>query len=405
MTTETKESTPKRPRLDSGDRVRDLRIRKIQAVTPPQLLLEQFSLPADVSLFVESKRLAASNILHGKGDDRLIVIVGPCSIHDCAAGLEYANKLHSEAERLKDDLLIIMRVYFEKPRTTIGWRGLINDPDLDNTYHINKGLKIARGLLLEINKIGVPVGCEFLDSMFPQYIADLVTWGAIGARTNESQLHRELASGLSMPIGFKNGTGGDVQIAVDACKTSNFPHSFLGITKQGVSAICHSMGNEDTHVILRGGSGGPNYSKESVQSTGEKLRKATIGTSIIVDCSHGNSCKDFRKQKDVCKEVCDQVRGGERVIAGVMIESNMSEGSQSVDRVVQSCGAELNDHAGSNNSNGVTQWESSQSRKILDQLTYGVSITDGCIGWEETQKLLQELADSVKARRSLNVKS
>jgi len=244
--------------------------------------------------------------------DRLIVIVGPCSIHDVNSGLEYAKKLSLQAERHKNDLLIIMRVYFEKPRTTVGWKGLINDPDLDCSYNINKGLRIARKLLFEINQLGVPVGCEFLDSIIPQYISDLVSWGAIGARTTESQLHRDLASGLSMPVGFKNGTGGDIQIAIDACRASQNPHKFLGITSYGVPAICHSTGNEYVHVILRGGKDGPNYKSDVVKKCAANLKQSGCIPAVIIDCSHGNSGKDFRKQKDVCHDVCNQIRSGEK---------------------------------------------------------------------------------------------
>ena len=316
---------------------------------------------------VATSRAQADAILRGE-DDRLLAIVGPCSIHDPEAALEYAAKLKKEAERLKDDVLVIMRVYFEKPRTTVGWKGLINDPHLDDSFDINHGLRIARGLLLDLANMGVAAGTEFLDTISPQYIADLISWGAIGARTTESQIHRELASGLSMPVGFKNGTGGSIQIALDAIQSASRPHHFLSVTKQGVSAIVSTSGNESCHLILRGGSSGPNYEKESIAAAETMLREQNLPASVMVDCSHGNSLKNFRNQPLVAKDLCNQITEGSRTITSVMIESNLVEGNQKLS-------------------------------KDLSSLVRGQSVTDACIGWDDTVEVLDRFAEAIRKRR------
>tara|TARA_R110000868_G_scaffold8205_7_gene42785 strand:- start:99558 stop:100592 length:1035 start_codon:yes stop_codon:yes gene_type:complete len=335
------------------------RIERIKPLISPDLLIEE--LPADDGLYehVANARQQIADVLHGR-DDRLLVVVGPCSIHDEEAALEYAARLAVLAESLKDKLLIVMRVYFEKPRTTVGWKGLINDPDLDDSYKINKGLRMARKLLLEINRLGLPAATEFLDTITPQYIADLIAWGAIGARTTESQVHRNLASGLSMPLGFKNATNGDVQIAVDAIQAAASSHQFLSVTEQGIAAIVVTKGNEDCQVILRGGNGGPNYSAEHVAAINEKLLHKKIGAKILIDCSHGNSEKDHAKQKLVVASVCEQTQNPEHNIAGVMIESHLVAGKQALTNA--------------------------------SQLVYGQSITDACVDWDETEVLLKQLA-------------
>lgn len=314
-------------------------------------------------------------------DDKLLVVVGPCSIHDPAAAREYALRLKSEIAAHKNDLVIVMRVYFEKPRTTVGWKGLINDPDLDNSFNVNKGLRMGRRLLEEINSLGVPCGCEFLDTITPQYIADLVSWGAIGARTTECQLHRELASGLSMPVGFKNGTSGDIDIAIDGVVAGQHPHTFYSTTKHGTVAIVHSRGNDDCHVILRGGKDGPNYTSEYVTKYTGQLDAKKQGAGLVVDCSHGNSSKDFKRQPIVAKDICEQIKNGAR-IAGVMLESHLLEGAQ-----------KLPDPA-----------KVPSGTDVLNTLRYGVSVTDGCIGWTSTAEVLKELASAVQARRALKKK-
>jgi 3-deoxy-7-phosphoheptulonate synthase len=314
---------------------------------------------------VVEARQQIHRVLHG-ADDRLVVIMGPCSIHDVKAAKEYASRLSEARAKLGRDLLIAMRVYFEKPRTTVGWKGLINDPKLDGSFSINEGLRIARQLLLDLNEIGVPVGCEFLDMITPQYIADLVAWGAIGARTTESQVHRELASGLSCPVGFKNGTDGNIRIAVDAIRAAQAPHHFLSVTKGGHSAIVSTTGNEDCHIILRGGKQ-PNYDAASVDAAGKGLAEAGIPAKIMIDFSHGNSSKNPQKQLDVGRDVAAQVGGGEERIFGIMMESHLKAGRQDL----------LPGKA----------------------LQYGVSITDGCVGWEESHALLDELAEAVRRRR------
>ena len=348
----------------------DLRIDQIRQLIAPALLMSEFNISEEVAKLVSDSRSAASNILNGS-DDRLLAVVGPCSIHDIAAAVEYASKLKEQIDKHKDDLLIIMRVYFEKPRTTVGWKGLINDPDLDGSFDINKGLEVARKLLIDINELGVPAGTEFLDTISPQYIADLVSWGAIGARTTESQIHRELASGLSMPIGFKNGTGGSVQIAVDGIKAASMPHNFLSVTKQGVSAIVCTVGNKDCHIILRGSSTAPNYDSETIEQTSALLEKSDLPRPLMVDCSHGNSLKDHKNQPKVAKDVAAQLAEGSSDIAAVMIESNLEEGNQ-----------KLTDD--------------------LSALKYGQSVTDACVDWADTELILDELAQGVRSRRESN---
>ena len=315
---------------------------------------------------VTEARQQIYDALDGK-DDRLVVIIGPCSIHDTGAALDYARRLSALIEELKNELIIVMRVYFEKPRTTVGWKGLINDPHLDGSFHINQGVRKARELLLGLAEMGIPAGHEYLDLISPQYISDLVSWGAIGARTTESQGHRELASGLSCPVGFKNGTDGGVQIAIDAMRAAQKPHHFISITLQGHSAIFSTTGNDYTHVILRGGSNRPNYDRVSVDKATEKLQAAGMNPRLMVDCSHANSQKQFHKQMEVCRDIIHQIKTGQDNIFGVMIESNLVEGRQDYD-------------AGS-------------------ELTYGQSITDACIGWEDSEALLRELAAAVTAKR------
>jgi 3-deoxy-7-phosphoheptulonate synthase len=348
-------------------KTRDLRIESIRPLVPPAILLEELPLSAEGAETVCAARESASRILRGE-DDRLIIVVGPCSIHDCAAALDYAHRLKSLADDLADDLCIVMRVYFEKPRTTVGWKGLINDPHLDGSFIINEGLHIARRLLLDLVALGLPAGCEFLDPILPQFFADVVTWGAIGARTTESQVHRELASGLSMPVGFKNGTGGGVQMAIDALHAAAYPHRFLGVTEQGLAGIVATRGNPDCHVILRGGRPGPNYDAGSVQQTLTSLRAAGLRPRLMIDTSHGNSEKDYRRQPHAARTVAAQVAGGEVGIIGLMMESFLVDGRQDL-------------VAGS-------------------PPTYGQSVTDACMGWEMTVPVLHELAAAVRARRA-----
>lgn len=345
----------------------DVRITGIQEVSPPAEIHAEFPIDETVSETVFGHRAIIHNILHGK-DDRLVVVVGPCSIHDAKAARDYASRLKPLSDELADDLCIIMRVYFEKPRTTVGWKGLINDPDMDGGFHINKGLRLARSLLLDLNREGVPAATEFLDLISPQYIADLVSWGAIGARTTESQGHRELASGLSCAIGFKNSTDGGLKIAVDAVQAASHPHVFMSLTKEGHSAIFSTTGNDDCHVILRGGKK-PNYDSENVQHAAALLEKGGLHPNLMVDCSHANSNKDYRRQAEVCRDVANQIRRGEKRIMGVMLESNLVEGRQDVVH-----GKEP---------------------------VYGQSITDACINWETTDILLRELSDAVRARRKI----
>jgi len=348
----------------------DRRICEIKPLIPPQILMEDLPLSPKAQATIQQGRQQAEAILKGL-DDRLLVVVGPCSIHDTRAALEFGEKLGSFSKQVAADLLIVMRVYFEKPRTTIGWKGLINDPFLDNSFQINKGLRIARQLLLDLNAMGIPTGCEFLDTISPQYIGDLVTWGAIGARTTESQVHRELASGLSVPVGFKNGTEGGVQVAIDAIQAASNGHHFLSVTKQGLSAIVATEGNDCCHVILRGGANGPNYTADHVKKVSESLVKAKLPARLMIDCSHGNSSKIFKRQIDVAEDISNQLANSETAnnIIGVMIESHLKEGKQNMDDV------------------GVANLE------------YGKSITDGCIHWEDTISVLNNLAKGVRARR------
>jgi len=344
----------------------DLRIVDVREVVPYAELQAECPITENAARTTYETRHAIHRLLQGE-DDRVLVIVGPCSIHDPRAALEYAHRLKEVRDRLGDDLLVVMRVYFEKPRTTVGWKGLINDPNLDNSFEINKGLALARKLLLDINAMGVPAGTEFLDLITPQYLADLVSWGAIGARTTESQLHRELASGLSCPIGFKNGTDGTLNIAIDAVRAANRPHHFLSMTMQGRSAIFSTSGNEDCHVILRGGKQ-PNYDADSVNLAARGLREAGLAELLMIDLSHANSRKQFDKQLEVGADVASQIAKGDQRIMGVMIESHLKSGRQDV--------------------------------KPGQELVYGQSITDGCISWEKTTPLLRLLADAVNCRRS-----
>lgn len=337
----------------------DLRILQTRPLIPPAILHEELPVDEQVSELVFDSRQAVANIIQGR-DLRLLAIVGPCSIHDPAATLVYAEKLRKIAEDVSSKVLVVMRAYFEKPRTTVGWKGFINDPDVDETFQVNKGLRLARKLLLDINAAGVPTGSEFLDLQIPQHIADVTSWVAIGARTTESQVHRELASGLSMPVGFKNTTEGSLTPAIEAVQTARTQHWFPSVTKQAVSAIFQTTGNPDCHIILRGGSRtGPNYDEESVNRASGLLEKKSLPSRVMVDCSHGNSKKDYRLQGEVLREVARQVRAGSRGIMGVMIESNIIEGRQ--DKPV----------------------------------VFGQSITDGCVSIEETRTLLETLADSV----------
>jgi len=344
----------------------DLRIAQLRPLIPPAILMEELPLSEKASQTVAATRRTLDAILTEE-DDRLAVVVGPCSIHDPEAALEYGRLLLEKATALSGELCIIMRVYFEKPRTTVGWKGLINDPHLDGSFDINNGLRMARGLLAKLADMGLPAGSEYLDTISPQFIADLICWGAIGARTTESQIHRELASGLSMPVGFKNGTDGNVQIALDAIGAACHPHHFLSVTKQGISAIVETTGNVHCHLILRGGSQGTNYDAASVGAAADKLRAAELPDRIMVDCSHGNSDKDHKRQPAVARDVAQQVAAGARDIFGVMLESHLVEGNQK-----QTAGSEL---------------------------VYGQSITDACIGWEETAAVLEELAAAVATRR------
>ncbi|HLE94146.1 MAG TPA: 3-deoxy-7-phosphoheptulonate synthase AroG [Sulfuricaulis sp.] len=346
-------------------RTDDLRIKEIKELVPPSHVLREFPISEPAAQLTYDTRQAVHRILHG-ADDRLLVIMGPCSIHDVKAAREFAGKLKEAKDKLTDDLLVVMRVYFEKPRTTIGWKGLINDPKLDGSFSINEGIRIARELLLGINDMGVPAGCEFLDMITPQYLADLVSWGAIGARTTESQIHRELASGLSCPVGFKNGTDGNIKIAVDAIRAAQAPHHFLSVTKAGHSAIVSTAGNEDCHIILRGGKT-PNYDAASVEAAARGLAEAGLAQRLMIDFSHSNSSKNAQKQIDVGHDVARQVAGGEDRIFGIMVESHLKAGRQDL--------------------------------LPGKPLIYGQSITDGCIGWEDSRKLLDTLAEAVRKRR------
>jgi 3-deoxy-7-phosphoheptulonate synthase len=344
----------------------DVRIRRIKELIPPVQLHRELPITDRAAATVLRTRQAIHRILRGE-DERSVVIAGPCSIHDPEAARDYAQHLKQARDRLADELEIVMRVYFEKPRTTVGWKGLINDPDLDGSFEINKGLRLARGLLLDLNNLGIPAATEYLDLISPQYVADLISWGAIGARTTESQVHRELASGLSCPVGFKNGTDGDLQIAIDAIRSASQPHHFLSLTKAGHSAIFSTTGNPDCHIILRGGRR-PNYDAASVADACARLEQAGLAPKVMIDFSHANSGKRYERQPQVARAVAEQIASGGGHIMGVMLESHLTEGRQDV---------------------------------IADRpLTYGQSITDACIGWDTTDALLTELAGAVRARRA-----
>ncbi|WP_338862669.1 3-deoxy-7-phosphoheptulonate synthase AroG [Mycetohabitans rhizoxinica] len=343
----------------------DVRIRELKELLPPAHLLREFPCEERIADLIFNARQSLHRILRGM-DDRLIVVIGPCSIHDTRAALEYAQRLVEQRKRFADELEIVMRVYFEKPRTTVGWKGLINDPYLDNSFKINDGLRTARELLVQINALGLPAGTEYLDMISPQYIADLISWGAIGARTTESQVHRELASGLSCPVGFKNGTDGNVKIAVDAIKAASQPHHFLSVTKGGHSAIVSTAGNEDCHVILRGGKT-PNYDAASVEAACSAIGKLGLAARLMIDASHANSEKKHENQIPVCANIGRQVAAGDERIIGVMVESHLVAGRQ-----------DLKDGC---------------------ELTYGQSVTDACIGWDDSVRVLEELAEAVRQRR------
>jgi len=349
----------------------DTRVREIKELAPPAHLLREFPASPEVAALAFETRSAIHRVLAGD-DDRLVVVVGPCSIHDHDAALEYASRLAKVRHALRGDLVVVMRVYFEKPRTTVGWKGLINDPRLDDSFRINEGLRLARRILLEVNELDVPAGTEYLDMITPQYIADLISWGAIGARTTESQVHRQLASGLSCPVGFKNGTDGGIGIAVDAIRAASAPHHFMGVTKGGHSAIVHTSGNDDCHIILRGGKT-PNYDAASVAETCQQLSRAGLPERVMIDCSHANSAKQHDRQVAVARDIAAQLSGGEQRIIGVMIESHLNPGRQNL---------------------------------VAGQpLAYGVSITDACIGWEATESALRELAEAVRRRRDVTQNS
>jgi 3-deoxy-7-phosphoheptulonate synthase len=344
----------------------DLRITQVRPLLPPAILLEEIPLTERASNVVANTRRAVADVIKGR-DSRLVVVVGPCSIHDPAAALEYASRLRPAVDRFADDLIIVMRTYFEKPRTSVGWKGLINDPDLDESYHINKGLRLARKLLVDVNHLGVPTASEFLDTQIPQFIADLTAWVAIGARTTESQIHRELASGLSMPVGFKNSTDGNTQTAVDAVLSARSPHLFPSVTKQGVSAIFETSGNDTCHVILRGGSRtGPNFGAEHVIDVCKRLSARGLHDTVMIDCSHGNSQKDHTRQAEVADAIAEQVAAGSWHVFGAMIESHLVEGRQDY--------------------------------KPGAAAVYGQSITDACISWTQTEPLLARLAQARRTR-------
>jgi len=343
----------------------DVRIKEIKELAPPAHVLREFPATERAAATAFETRQTLHRILHGM-DDRLMVVIGPCSIHDYDAAMEYARLLKEQADRFKEDLVVVMRVYFEKPRTTVGWKGLINDPHMDNSFQINEGLRLARKLLWEINELGLPAGTEFLDMITPQYVADLISWGAIGARTTESQVHRELASGLSCPVGFKNGTDGNMRIAVDAIKAAQSPHHFLSVTKAGHSAIVSTSGNEDCHVILRGGKA-PNYDAASVDAACKELAASSVSARVMIDFSHANSRKQHQLQIEVAEDVAGQMTAGDDRIIGVMVESHLKEGRQDL--------------------------------KPGCELEYGKSITDACIGWDDSVKVLETLAEAVRNRR------
>jgi 3-deoxy-7-phosphoheptulonate synthase len=352
--------------LTRSHEIRDRRIERLVELAPPRALIEDLPLTAPAAAVLLRGRAEAEAILDAR-DDLLLVVVGPCSVHDVTATREYAERLAAQVAERREDLCLAMRVYFEKPRTTLGWKGLINDPHLDGSFDVNEGLRVARRLLLEVLELGLPVGCEFLDPITPQYISDAVCWGAIGARTVESQIHRQLGSGLSMPVGFKNRTDGNVQVAVDAVRAAGASHAFAGVDENGVPAILYTRGNADSHVILRGGKGAPNYDAESVAQAIGLLRAASLPERMMIDLSHDNSGKDPERQPAVAAVIADQVAAGQRAICGVMLESFLVAGRQDLDGP--------------------------------DELTYGQSITDGCIGWDTTVEVLDTLATAVRARR------
>ncbi|MEM7409240.1 MAG: 3-deoxy-7-phosphoheptulonate synthase [Myxococcota bacterium] len=345
----------------------DLRIQELRPLLPPAILMEELPASEEISALVWRSRAEIGHVLSGESD-RLMVVVGPCSVHDPEAALEYAQKLATVQSAFKDELLLVMRVYFEKPRTTIGWKGLINDPTLDGSFAINEGLRRARRFLLDVLGLGLPTGTEFLDPITPQFIADLISWGAIGARTSESQVHRELSSGLSMPVGFKNGTGGGVQVAIDAIRSAQNPHHFLSVTKQGSAAIVATKGNPEGHIILRGGSTGTNFAADDVAQVVAALEGAGLPGKVMVDCSHANSGKDHTKQPAVVSDVAGQLADGGQSIVGVMLESFLVDGNQN-------------------------------HEKADGPLVYGQSITDKCMSWERTEPLFTELAEAVRKRR------
>ncbi|MCK6411457.1 MAG: 3-deoxy-7-phosphoheptulonate synthase AroG [Azonexus sp.] len=352
-------TSPSKPNTD------DVRIKEIKELVPPAHVFREYPASSRAAQTTYNARRAIHRSLHG-ADDRLLVVIGPCSIHDYDAAMEYARRLEKEAARHADDLIVVMRVYFEKPRTTVGWKGLINDPRMDNTFRINEGIRLARRILLEVNEMGLPCATEFLDTITPQYTADLIAWGAIGARTTESQVHRELASGLSCPVGFKNGTDGNMRIAVDAIRAASAPHHFLSVTKSGHTAIVSTLGNEDCHVILRGGKE-PNYDAASVDAASKEIAKAGLAARLMVDFSHGNSRKQYKLQMEVSDSVAAQIAAGEERIMGVMVESHLVEGRQDL---------------------------------VPGQpLTYGQSVTDACIHWEDSVRVMDQLAAAVRARR------
>jgi len=346
----------------------NVNIQRIIPMIPPACLLEEIPITEKAIKTVRDARFQISEILKGN-DDRLLLVCGPCSIHEINSALEYAHNLYELSQKVSKDILIVMRTYFEKPRTTVGWKGLINDPYLNDTCKINHGMGMARKLLLDISDMGLPCGYECLDTITPQYIADVMSWAAIGARTTESQVHRQLSSGLSMPVGFKNGTKGSIEIAANAIISARHSHCFLGVTQQGLVAIIKTSGNKDTHIILRGGKDGPNYTEPYIKQTEDILRKSKLEPKIMVDCSHGNSGKDYRNQPKVCRNICEQIRNGNFSLMGMMMESNINEGKQKL--VFGKC----------------------------DTLKYGKSITDSCMSFETTEEIILELAEAVRFRR------
>ena len=359
------------PPVDKTSQTDDERIQDVTPLPPPEHLIRFFPIRGTaIESLISETRQSIRNIMQGR-DDRLLVIIGPCSIHDPAAALEYARRLKPLREKYKGTLEVVMRVYFEKPRTTVGWKGLINDPYLDESYRIDEGLRIARQLLIDINRLGMPAGSEFLDVISPQYIGDLIAWGAIGARTTESQVHRELASGLSAPIGFKNGTDGNIRIATDAIQSASRPHHFLSVHKNGQVAIVETKGNTDCHVILRGGKA-PNYDAASVAAACKDLEAAKLPATLMVDCSHANSSKQHERQIDVARDIADQIAAGGRSVFGVMVESHLKAGAQKF----------------------------SPGKDDASKLEYGRSITDACIGWDDSEQVLEILHRSILARRS-----